>query len=602
MKILSLYSSLPSSVALIENNKVVSAVNEERFTRKKNDEVFPRNAIDFCLKNSSLSGSDLDAVAWGSFITPFDDHLIKKSQWTVDDYLKEQYKRWKPLLVDKTQSHAESVLNIFPEKIDLSQYPKEYWKKYLNNPDRNKIHSSEKKTIIADYLGIDKNKVRCIDHHRCHAAYSYYASNMIGKKVLALTVDGLGDGMNATIGTFDESGLYKRHYQTDKCAIGRIYRYMTLLLGMKPNEHEYKVMGLAPYGKKNYAEGAYKIFEETLKVKGTEFVWNIEPTDSYFWFKERLEGFRFDSIAWALQTWTENLILEWTQNCIEKYKIRNLVYSGGVAMNIKAMGKISNLKCVDNLFVGGSASDESIAVSAGICLAEDLSRENKKEWSSSNFSRIKTLYLGPKADANEELKLIKKIDKKNYLIEEDTSALKIAEYLNKGFIIGRCVGRMEFGQRSLGNRSILADPRNIATKERINKAIKNRDFWMPFAPIILDSYEQDYLVNPKKLESPFMTIGFDTTKQGYEAMIAACHPADKSARPQILVKEDNPELYQIIKEFSILSKTGAVLNTSFNLHGFPIVNTSEEAFYVFKNSGLDILLLNNYIIKKNDEV
>ena len=133
---------------------------------------------------------------------------------------------------------------------------------------------------------------------------------MIGKKVLALTVDGLGDGMNATIGTFDESGLYKRHYQTDKCAIGRIYRYMTLLLGMKPNEHEYKVMGLAPYGKKNYAEGAYKIFEETLKVKGTEFVWNIEPTDSYFWFKERLEGFRFDSIAWALQTWTENLILE----------------------------------------------------------------------------------------------------------------------------------------------------------------------------------------------------------------------------------------------------------------------------------------------------
>ena len=137
---------------------------------------------------------------------------------------------------------------------------------------------------------------------------------------------------------------------------------MTLLLAMKPNEHEFKVMGLAPYGKEKYAIEAYKVFEQTLQVKGTEFVWNIKPEDSYYWFKDRLEGMRFDAIAWGLQHWVEKLLLKWTSNTIKKFKINNIIYSGGVAMNIKAMGKLTELDSVDNLFVGGSASDESLAI------------------------------------------------------------------------------------------------------------------------------------------------------------------------------------------------------------------------------------------------
>ena len=599
MKILSIYGSLPSTASLIVNNKVVAAVSEERFTRKKNDEIFPKNAIDFCLKDSNICGQDLDAVAVASFISPFDDNIVNKSSWSVKDYLKEQEIRWKPFLVDKTDSEPKSLLEVFPEKINTNQYPEAYFKEMLNDPDRLIKHRSGRLKNIADYLQIDKDKVKPVDHHKAHAYYSYYTSNMIGKKVLSFTVDGMGDNINATISIFDENGNWKRHYATAECGIARIYRYITLLLGMKPNEHEFKVMGLAPYGKEKYAIEAFKIFEETLQVKGTEFFWNIKPEDSYYWFRKKLEGIRFDAIAWGLQHWVEKILTEWTVNNIKKFDIKDIIYSGGVAMNIKAMGKIAELDCVNNIFVGGSASDESLSVSAGICLQENLiTKKNKETWSSKSFSRIETLYLGPESDLEDEKKLINLLDKNKYLIESDLTPRAIAHCLTKGNIIGRCVGKMEFGQRALGNRSIIADPSNIAIKEKINSAIKNRDFWMPFAPIILDKYANRYLVNPKNLESPHMTIGFQTTELGYKKMIAACHPADKSARPQILEKKHNPILYETILEFSKLNNCGAVLNTSFNLHGYPIVNTAMDAFYVFENSDLDILLLNNFMIKK----
>lgn len=600
MKILSIYASLPSTVSLIVDNKVVSAVNEERFTRIKNDEVFPKNAIDFCLNNSNIEGKDLDAVAVASLISPFDVNLVQKSSWTVQDYLKEQRMRWKPYLVDRTDTKPKTLKEIFPDKILYTQYPEYYWKEMANDPDQETKHRSGRLKIIADYLKISKDKVIAIDHHKAHAYYSYYTSNMIGKDVLAFTVDGMGDNMNATISTFDKDGKWKRHYATKECGIARIYRYMTLLLGMKPNEHEFKVMGLAPYGKEKYAIDAYKVFKQTLQVKDTEFVWNIKPEDSYYWFKERLEGMRFDSIAWGLQHWVEKLLLEWTLNTIKKFKINNIIYSGGVAMNIKAMGKLTELDCVNNLFVGGSASDESLAIGSGICLQEDLTLKNKESWSSNNFSRIETLYLGPKSSSQEEDKIIENLDEGKYFIDKDISAKNIGNLLSQGKIIGRCVDRMEFGQRALGNRSIIADPSNILIKEKINSAIKNRDFWMPFAPIVLDVYAEQYLVNPKKITSPHMTIGFQTTDLGYKKMIAACHPADKSARPQILEKKHNPKLYEIIEEFSNIKNCGAILNTSFNLHGYPIVNSAKDAFYVFEHSELDVLQLNNFLIKKHE--
>jgi len=597
LNILSLYINMPSTVSIYCDGKIVAATHEERFTRKKNDEVFPRESIKYCLKETRIKAEDLDGIAIASFVSPFDDIIVRRSQWNVEDYIQEQYQRWKPYLIDGEKT-LKSLIDIFPDKIDLDMYPSEYWKKNYKSPDRYERFLKERNNIIAEYLGVDNSIVKQIEHHRCHAAYAYYTSPFRGENILAFTIDGMGDGLNATIGIYDENGNYKRVYETSECNIGRIYRYMTLVLGMKPNEHEYKVMGLAPYGKEKYAQKALDIFRDTLYVDDIDFKWKIKPADSYFWFRGRLEGIRFDNVAWALQAWVEELLAKWVQNAINKFGIRKIVFSGGVAMNIKAMGKIAELPEVEGMFVGGSGSDESMAISSGICLAEDLSRENGITWNSKDMFPIQNLYIGPSPDRKEIKEILRSLDSNVYEVKEDFTAKEIALMLADGKILARCAGRMEFGQRALGNRSILADPINLRIKERINSAIKNRDFWMPFAPVIMDKFSNNYLINPKNIKCPHMSIGFETTKEGYDAMIAACHPSDKSARPQILHKNDNPEVYEILEEFQKLTGRGALLNTSFNLHGYPIVNTPKDAMHVFENSGLDGLLLEDTIILK----
>jgi len=598
MNILSLYTSLPSSVALYQDGRIAAATHEERFTRKKNDEQFPSQSIKFCLSHAGLRASDLDAVAIASFIGfSYEDTLTRRSQWTPEDYLKEQYERWLPL-INGNPSGSRSLADIFPEKLDFDVMPFGILRQLQYLPDRNDKLQIEREKLVADFLHIPEIKVRRIEHHRCHAAYSYYASPFRGEDVLALTIDGSGDGLNATIGIFDAAGKYTRHYQTNECNIGRIYRYMTLLLGMKPNEHEFKVMGLAPYGKAKHAQNALEVFKSTLYVDGIEFKWREKPTDSYFWFRERLEGVRFDNIAFALQTWLEDLLTEWVQNAVAQFGIGKVVIAGGVAMNIKAMGKIAALPGVENLFIGGSASDESMSISAGICLAEDLTRESGKQWDSLDVASLPHLYLGPSATPEQEAAVTAGLDPSKYQVFRSPTPMQIAGLLSEGKILARCAGRMEFGQRSLGNRSILADPSDLRVKEKINAAIKSRDFWMPFAPVIMDKYVHRYLLNPKNIESPHMTIGFDTTPEGYEAMIAACHPADRTARAQILHREVNSALYDILEAFEALTSRGALLNTSFNLHGHPIVNTPAEALYVLGNSGLDGLILNYYLVLK----
>jgi len=595
MKILSFYLNMPSTVSLYIDGRIVSAVQEERFTRNKNDEIFPKSSIDYCLKEAGITALELDGVAIASNGGAFDDLLVRRSKWSTSDYLKEQKLIWSPYLVEK-EERLRSLLEVFPDKVDDEMYPQDYFHNMKNDEGRIKKYNKDREKIVANYLGVNEAKVYRMDHHRCHSHYSYYASPFRNEKVLSFTIDGMGDGLNATIGIYDENGKYERVYETSEANIGRIYRYMTLHLGMKPNEHEFKVMGLAPYGKAKYGQEALDIFNQTLYVDGVEFKWHTKPTDSYYYFKDKLEGIRFDNVAWGLQTWVENLLTTWVKNSIDKFGINKVILSGGVAMNIKAMGEIAKLQEVSDIFVGGSASDESLAIGAGICLAEDMS----ENWNSKNIHPIENLYLGPKATLKEEKKTIDNLDKLKYIITDTFSSQDIAEHLANGKVLARCADRMEFGQRSLGNRSLLADPKDLRVKETINTMIKNRDFWMPFAPIVMDKYVDKYLVNPKGLVSKYMTIGFDTTAEGYEAMTAACHPADKSARPEMLSKELNPEMYEIMEEFEKITGRGAVLNTSFNLHGYPIVNTPKEAVCVLENSGLDGIILNNYLVLKVD--
>lgn len=593
MIIISVFWGLCSGSALYRDGKILGAVSEERFTRKKNDSSFPSNSINWLMGEFKVKAIDIDRIAMVSNDVGMDYILLAKYNWSIDDYLYENKNFWKDKLLKKTKVNKNLYFDVMSHKIDTNQYPSEYWNELVNNKDETPF-IRDKNRLVSNFFGVPESKVLNIEHHRSHASYSYYTSEFRNEKILSFTVDGWGDGKNAAIGIFNENGKYEMVSHSTDCNIARIYRYITLLLGMKPGEHEFKVMGLAPYGKEYFAKRALEVFRSTLYVDGLDFKWGIKPDDSYYWFKDRLEGVRFDNIAYALQRWVEELLCDWVKNAIDKYDIHKIVFSGGVSMNVKAMGKISELDQVDDIFIGGSAGDESHIISTAYCAAEECS----ELWNSNSIETLNNLYLGPNYDKYSEDYIINSLDLEKYDIIENYSNEQVAKLIFDGNIVARCVGSMEFGQRALGNRSILADPSKLEIKEKINFAIKNRDFWMPFAPIIMDKYSNIYLKNPKKIKSPYMTLAFDTTKVGYDSMRAACHPVDRTCRAQILTKEKNSDLYGLLSAFESISGRGCIVNTSFNLHGFPIVSTPKDALYVFDNSDLDCLMLNSYLIIK----
>ncbi|MBL4710093.1 MAG: hypothetical protein JKY48_16810 [Flavobacteriales bacterium] len=594
MTIVSIFWGLSSGAALYKDGEIVAAVSEERFTREKNDSCFPALSIEWILNTYDVKVTDIDKIAMVSNDVGMDYIFLAKHKWSIEDYLEENNNYWKKKLVANSTFSKNLYFDVMSHKIKADQYPENYWKEKIKQKNVDSF-VEDKNKLVANFFNLPEDKVVNIEHHRSHASYSYYTSSFRNEKVLAFTADGWGDGKNATIGIFDETGKYEMVHVNTQCNIARIYRYMTLLLGMKPSEHEFKVMGLAPYGKEKYAKKALEIFRSTLYVDGLEFKWKIKPADSYYWFRDKLEGVRFDNIAWALQTWTEELLAQWVKNAIKKYDIHKIIFSGGVSMNVKAMGQIAKLEEVDDIFIGGSAGDESHIISTAYCVAQDYS----ETWNSNNIKSLDNLYLGTEFSKKDEKEVLKRLDLSKYEIIENYSNKQVAKLIYDGNIIARSVGRMEFGQRSLGNRSIIADPSKLDVKEKINSAIKNRDFWMPFAPVILDNYSKEYLINPKNLKSPYMTLAFDTTPLGYDAMKASCHPSDKTCRAQILYKNSNEGLYDLLEEFALISGRGALMNTSFNLHGYPIVNSPTDAIYVFEHSDLDCLVLNNYLIIKN---
>ena len=341
---------------------------------------------------------------------------------------------------------------------------------------------------------------------------------------------------------------------------------LTLLLGMKPAEHEYKVMGLAAYSKEQYILGPLEVFRDTYKVEGLEFKIDRPIKNHYQYFKKRLEGFRFDAIAGALQAWTEELLCQFVSNWIEETGLNNVVFSGGVALNIKAGKKISELDCVQDIFIPVAGGDESTSLGAAQYVFCQLDQpENLKE--------VTTPYISASfSEVDVEKALDHSFLQNKFLVERNVSDQKVAKLLSNGHVVGRMHGSMEFGPRALGHRSLLADPRSTSVVAKLNETIKNRDFWMPFTPSILDEYADKYLVNPKGLSSPYMTMAFESTAQAKIDLPAAMHAYDGSIRPQIVTEEFNADYYFLLKAFERETGIGGLLNTSFNIHGKPIVH------------------------------
>ena len=596
MKILAVTLEKCSGCAIFVDDRIVFSSSEERYSRIKSDSSFPLNSIKDGLNYTKLQGKDFDKIIiCGNKISLIPSLINEYSSFSLEDQIKAMDEYWYPNLV---LGENKSFLEVFKDKINLEQFPynTELGKNFdifkLQNPyseEDGKNVSNFFKQALSSLLEINEEKIIHMEHDSCHAAYGFYGSPIRDDNTLIITADAWGDDLSGTLALYskDDNEIKRvKEYHHKSFQLGRIYRYTTLVLRMLANEHEYKVMGLASYYNGPMIKKVEQVFDNMLQNDGLEFIFNKDIPDIYDHLKNNLKNFRFDHIAAGLQSFTEKILVNWISNVCKYYNSKSVVFSGGVSMNVKANLEISKIPNIENFFICGAGTDETLPI--GACY-------NWAQMNGVNPKPLTSLYLG--SDAKYEEKDVLSLSE--YTVKKFDSEEQILEKLLEGKIIATCRGNMEMGQRSLGNRSIIADPRISSNVEKINNSIKKRDFWMPFAPIILSEYQDLLIKNPKNLESPFMTIAFET-KDGKNKIPAAVHQADGTARAQLLKKEQNPILWNLI--FKFYEKTGvpALLNTSFNLHGEPIVRTVNDGLRVFKKSELEVLWLDNHIIEKNN--
>ncbi len=607
MKVLALQLEKSSGCALMIDGEIVFSSSEERFTRIKSDSLFPKRSIKAALEYGKIKANELDKILICSTeVTLYASLVNLYSSLNVKDQLRMMKLYWEPKLIENKK---RSFLYFLKDKIQFNRYPfnskqakifpflRKNFKHKIDQNDQKKPFQSSKdakivsnffKSIICDYLKVDQKIIKHVDHHTCHAAYAFFGSPIRHPNSLVFTADAFGDYLSGTISKYvKKKNILKRvkSYSHTQFQLARIYRFVTIYLRMLGDTHEYKVMGLAPYYDGFRYKEVEKVFERMQKVRGVNLVFNRNIKNIFYYLEKELFSYRFDYIATALQNFTEKILVKWFQNSLSKFGGSHITFSGGQSMNVKANYQISKIKKIKKIFVCGSGTDDTLPI--GACY--DYASKNKKK-----TIPLKNMYLGINADY--KIKDLKKFSK--YKITKVTNLKQVLNCLIKHQIIAVCRNRAEMGQRALGNRSILADPRFAQNIHKINNAIKQRDFWMPFAPVILNEYQKKLIKNPKNIDSPFMTFAFETTPFAHKNLIAAIHQADKTARAQILSKKHNKDLWKLIYLFYKKTGVPGLLNTSFNLHGYPIVNTIFDAKNVFEKSDLTALWLNNHIIEK----
>ncbi len=457
---------------------------------------------------------------------------------------------------------------------------------------------------VVKHLGIDPSKISFIEHHLAHLAAAYYTANNItpNKPILGFTCDGAGDGLSATVSICKNNSI-KRIRSTDRHAsLGKIYSRITMMLGMKPWEHEYKIMGLAPYADEKIANEEAKKLHHLLKLSrdGLSFKLNTNLSTNYcyYYLRDAFERVRFDNIAGAVQKFTEEILVRWVKAAIKKTNIKDIVCGGGVFMNVKANMLIQKIPELNSMYVMPSASDESLSIGAAL----HYFYNSKKIFNNIN-GRMHNLYLGSEIKEHELKKILLNVKNKTDLTIRENPDFDnvIGDLLNKGEVVALCRGRAEWGARALGNRSIIAKANSRSIVEKINSQIKMRDYWMPFAPTILDKKFSQCIEDKKNIKPEFMTFALPTKKSAQKNLEGATHPSDKTCRPQIMRKKINNKFYSILNRYCIKYKQYGVLQTSFNIHGEPIVNNAKEAVSTLKRSGLKHLVLENFLISKKSK-
>ena len=574
--ILGIHDGHNSGATILQDGQIKYSISEERLTRKKNEIGYPKLSIEEVLKLANIDTHDIDIAVYASKFMHSASYLENASEW---------YKAGKADFIKDSKREPSYLKAVFDQR------------------------RKERIDQLCKHININKNNIRFQDHHLSHASAAYFGSPFdLNEETLILTCDGAGDGLSATVSIGNGLEIKRISSTNRKASVGKIYSRVTYMLGLKPWEHEYKVMGLAPYSENKFALEIKKILDELLKVSkdGFNFELGSEHECSYIYefLREKFECKRFDAIAGGVQTFTEEILRTWVGGIIKKTGIKRVVCGGGVFMNVKANKIISEIDGLEELFIFPSCGDESLSLGASWIEYSELLKQKeelKQKEQLKPIDSLKNLYLGGLCYEGN----IEKIISKHINEEDDISINKsenisrdTAEIIMNNHIIARCSGKMEWGARALGNRSILANPKDWSNVEKINSKIKKRDFWMPFAPSLLKEKASKYIVNPKNLFSPYMMLAFDTTELAQTEICAAIHPRDKTARVQIVDKLMNPEYWELINDFYEMSGTPCILNTSFNLHGYPLVYSFEDAISVFKNSGLNYLVIESFILKK----
>ncbi len=572
MRVLGIHDGHNAAAALIEDGRVVAALQEERLNRIKNWSGFPERAVLKVLEMGSCGPFDIEVIALHG------NHM--------------------PYPMDR-----EALMNEYERTGSLKTTIKRFVKRTALRTVYNERRRADRLSWLGR-AGLDKSKAVFVDHHLAHAACAYYGMPDRPEKVLVLTNDGAGDGLCATVSTGIDGELSRLAEIPESDSLGNLYAMVTFLMGMVPLEHEYKLMGLAPYASSTVTAQVYNFFKNLLVFpKSDSIVWQRGPRCpetfySYDFLRDGLALKRFDGVCGGLQMFSERMLTTWVRNCIRHTGIGDVALGGGVFMNVKANKAISEIPELNSLFVFPSCGDESNAIGAAYVAYRDRCAQKGVK---PNWQPLGPIYFGPEYTDDEvetALRAAKTSDGALRFERVDDIERVAASLLAEGVPVGRFKGRVEFGARALGNRSIIADPTVPGVVKTINDMIKNRDFWMPFAPSILKERGDRYLINPKNIDAPYMIMSFDTTDAVGEIQ-AAVHPYDNTARPQILRRDWNPDYHRLISEFERLTGRGAVLNTSFNLHGYPIVCTPEDAVDVFLNSGMTHLAIGNYLVTKD---
>ncbi len=537
-------------------------------TRKKNEVGYPKKSIEECLKISKIDTTALTKVVIASNFMHHPSYLQDVTPWY--------------LVGKKEQDRAEKISNRYHEAVFLKR-------------------KTERINNVVKHLKINSKDICFIEHHLAHLSAAYYTAPNVkpNKPILGLTIDGAGDGLCATISVCFNNNI-KRISATDRHAsLGKIYSRITMLLGMKPWEHEYKIMGLAPYADLEISINESKKLHNLLKFSkdGLQFklASSLSTNYSYNYLREKFERVRFDNIAGATQIFTQNMLVNWVKSAIRKTKIRDIVCGGGVFMNVKANMLIQDLPEIKSMYVMPSASDESLSIGAAL----HYYYNNYKIFNEEN-GKLDSLYLGSDLDNAEIEATLRRISKKTDYKIQDNRGLekKISDLLFEGEAVSICRGRAEWGARALGNRSIIARADSREIVEKINSQIKMRDFWMPFAPTIIEKKYSSCIDDKKNIKPEFMTFALPAKTKSQKLLSGAMHPVDKTCRPQLLKKSVNKTLHDILELYCKKYKHSGVLQTSFNIHGEPIVNNASEAFSTLKRSGLKHLVLGNYLISK----